>query len=358
MGKGRGIEESAPFLRTMIDRNLFLPSKVVNRARLLFDFLVRREKTKGLPLEIGVEIINVCNLRCIMCPYGEMVAKKTRPQKKMSFSLFKKIIDEIASFAELIYLHGLGEPLLHPQIFEFINYAKEKDIRVGISTNVMLLDKKRSKKLLDSGIDYLILAMDGATKETYEKIRVGGDFGRVEKNIKNFLKMKKERKKKPFVVIQFITMEENEKEIDLFLKKWQGKGADVVRIKPKISLKDKDKRGKAKITPYCFHIFRQLNINSDGTVVPCCEDVHGRYPLGNVKKSSLKELWNSEKMQILRKKNFQNKRQEINICKTCLYPQPTTLETVGVMIFDHLTVKKILPRIENLARERLGALYG
>lgn len=342
----------------MIDKNTISPQKIVNRAKLLFAFLAGREKTGGLPLEIGIEVTNVCNLRCLMCPYSEMVSKKTRLQRRMSYALFKKIIDEIASFAELIYLHGLGEPLLHPQIFKFINYAKEMDIRVGISTNAMLLDKKRSKKLLDSGIDYVILAMDGATKETYEKIRVGGNFEQVEANIKNFLQMKKERKKKPFVVIQFIAMPENEKEADLFLTRWQGKEADVVRIKPKIALKDKDKKDRAKNVPYCFHVFRQLNIYSDGTVIPCCEDVHGRYPLGNVKKESLKELWNSSKMQNLRKKNFQKKKHEINICKTCLYPQPTILEAIGVMVFDHLTVKKILPRIENMARERLGALYG
>ncbi len=342
----------------IVDQNTFLPSKIKNRLILLFNFLTKKEKTKGLPLEIGIEIINVCNLACIMCPYSEMITKKTRPQRKMSFSLFKKVINEIAPFAELIYLHGLGEPLLHPQIFEFIDYAKKKGLRVGISTNATVLDKQKNIRLLDKKIDYLILAIDGATKETYEKIRVGGNFEQVEENIKNFLQLKNERKRKLFTVIQFITMEENEKEVDLFLKKWQGKGADVVRVKPKIALRDEDKKGRVKITPYCFHIFRQLNIYSDGTVISCCEDVHGRYPLGNVKKDNLKKLWNSQKMQNMRKKNFQNKRSQINICKTCLYPQPTIWEAIGVMVFDHLTVKKILPRVENWARERLGALYG
>ena len=331
---------------------------ILNRKNLLFSFLTRRETTKGLPLEVGIELTNNCNLSCIMCPYKEMVTKKTRPQGKMSGSLFKKIIDEIAPFAELIYLHGLGEPLLHPKIFEFIKYAKKKGLRVGISTNVMLLDKTKSRKLLDSGIDYVILAMDGATKETYEKIRVGGKFEQVEQNIRQFLQLKKERERKPFTVIQFITMEENEKEIDLFSKKWQGKGADVARIKPKIALKDEDKKGKVKVTPYCFHIFRNLNIYWNGTVVPCCEDVHGRYLLGNIKKTSLRELWNGKKMQNLRKKNFQKKREQIKICRTCLYPQPTISQAIGILAIDHLTLKKILPRIENLARERLGALYG
>jgi len=89
---------------------------------------------------------------------------------KMEFSLFQKIIDEIAPFADLVYLHGLGEPFLHPDIFEFVEYAKSKRIRVGLSTNALLLDKTRSKKLLDSGIDCVILAVDGVTEETCERI--------------------------------------------------------------------------------------------------------------------------------------------------------------------------------------------
>lgn len=336
----------------LIEANTFLPRRVINRMRLLRDCLLRKEKTRGLPLEVGIEVINVCNLRCLMCPYGMSVAKKTRSKRKMSWGLYRKIIDEIAPWVELVYLHGLGEPLIHPQIFKFINYAKEKGVGVGISTNAMLLDRKRAEDLLDSGIDYVILAMDGATKKTYEKIRRGGDFEKVEKNIEDFLRIKRKRKNSPFVVFQFITMAENEKEVELFVKKWKGKGADVVRIKPKIALKKSDKKKRKRGIPFCFHIFRQLNIYSDGKVVPCCEDVLGEYTLGNVKDESLKSLWNSEKMELLRKKIFQGKSQEIDICRTCFYPQPSLLEAIGVMFFDHLTVKKILPRIERIRQKK------
>ena len=117
------------FGANVIDKNTFSPKKIANRLRLLRDFLGRKEKTKGLPLEIGIEITNICNFACIMCPYQDMVKKKIRRQGKMSFSLFKKIVDEISSFAELIYLHGLGEPLLHPQLFKFIGHAKSKGLR-------------------------------------------------------------------------------------------------------------------------------------------------------------------------------------------------------------------------------------
>ncbi len=349
----------------MIDKNTFLPGKVANRARLLMDFLTKKEKTGGLPLEIGIEVINQCNLRCIMCSYSEMVSEKIRPIGKMSFFLFKKIIDEIAPFAELVYLHGLGESLLHSQIFEFIEYTKKKGIRTGISTNATLLDKEKSRMLLKTGIDYVIFAIDGATKKTYERIRVGSNLEKVEKNVKQFLRLKDLLKTKvirrvgkgPFTVIQYVTMKENEHEVDLFLKKWKGKGADVIRIKPKIALRDNDKKRQKKATPYCFHIFRMLNLLWDGTVVACCEDFHGHYGLGNVKKTSLKKLWNSKKMRDLRRINFEGQRKKINICRQCFQPQPTILQATGSLILDHLTLKKILPRVENFVREKIDLPY-
>ncbi|OGD53074.1 hypothetical protein A3J78_01420 [Candidatus Beckwithbacteria bacterium RBG_13_35_6] len=331
----------------MIDKNTFLLPKTLNRAKLLYDFLTNKEKTKGLPLEIGIELTNKCNLNCIMCPHQEMIKLNLRPLGVMEFSLFKKIIDEISSFAELVYLHGLGEPLLHPHIFKFINYAKSKDLRVGISTNATLLNKDKSKKLLKTNLDYLIFALDGATKKTYELIRVGSSFVKVETNIKTFLKLKNKSKNKPFVVMQFITMPENEKEAKPFFKKWRNiRGVDAVRIKAKIALKTDEKRVKDRATPYCFHIFRQLNIFYNGTVMACCEDVHAQYPLGNAAKHSLKDIWNNKSMQYLRQINFKGQREKVSICQNCSYPQPSKMQSIGTLLLDHLTVKKILPKLE------------
>jgi len=330
----------------MIDKNTLLSVKIVNRMRLLRDFLGRKDKTAGLPIEVGIEIINVCNLRCIMCPYEEMVKDKIRSQGKMSFPLFKKVIKQIAPSAEIIYLHGMGEPFLHPQLFKFINFAKTNNLRVGLSTNATLVDQTKAKQLLDTKLDYLIFAVDGATKATYEKIRVGASLEKVDANIRQFLKLKRKSKNKPFVVIQFISMDENEKEAAIFRKKWRQEGVNIVRIKPKMALKKSDKNNNVEKKPYCFHIFRQLNIFHDGTVLPCCEDVHGLYPLGNLKKQSLNEIWNGAKMMKLRKINFQNQQNQISLCKNCEYFQPTIPQAIGALALNHFAFKKILPHLE------------
>lgn len=325
--------------------------KFFNRIKLTASYFLGRSEVWGMPVEASIEVTTRCNLACTMCP-RQLI---NRPLQEMEFSLFKKIINEMKDFAELVYLHGLGEPLLCSQLFKFLKYAKSQKLRVGISTNATLLDRAQSEKLLDSGLDYLILALDGATKKTYEQIRVGGNFVKVETNIKNFLAMKKRRKKSPFTVIQFIAMKENEKEVDLFLEKWRHSGAEVVRVKPVVDFFGQRKPKMTNAPSRCFYPYRMINIYFDGTVVPCCEDNFGNYALGNIKEKSLREIWNGPKIQLLRRKLAVRKREEIFLCRSCRYPQPSTWGILGVTLFDNLKVKKILPFLERLPvfRERM-----
>jgi len=332
----------------------------INRLKLMLSYLRKRPKVNGLPVEIGIEITTACNMDCSMCPRQDAIESGKRTLGFMNRNLFKKIINEIKDFAEIIYLHGLGEPILHPEFFDFLRLAKKAKLHVGISTNGMTLDRETAEKILMSNLDYLIFGLDAVKPETYQKVRKGGDFEKVKENIENFLKLKKEKRlKNPFVVIQFIEQETNRGEVKEFLNYWQKKEADVIRIKPVIALKKEDKKKvekKEKFRP-CFHVFRQLNIFWDGTVVPCCEDCYGDYPLGNVRDKSLKEIWNSQKMETLRRATLFSQREKTPLCKNCSYPQPTTLQAIGVLAINHLTVKKLLPRIETLFRKRSKILY-
>ncbi len=318
--------------------------KLFNRTKLAASYLLKRSKAWGLPVEVSIEITTHCNLACIMCP-RQLI---NRPLEEMKFPLFKKIIKEMKGSAELIYLHGLGEPLLCAHFFKFLKYAKSQKLAVGISTNATLLNPKKSKKLLDLGIDYIIFAIDAATKKTYEKIRVGGDFVKVKKNVQDFLKMKKTRKNPPFIVIQFITMKENQHEANLFLKDWRHSGADVVRVKPVVDFFSKKKPKKTILSSRCFYPYRMINIYFDGTVVPCCVDNFSDHVLGNIQEQSLKEIWNSPQAQLLRRQLNAGKRKEITLCRQCHYPQPSSLGILGVTLFDNLKVKKILPFLERI----------
>lgn len=318
--------------------------KFLNRLKLLRDFYLKRTRVSGLPLELVIEVTNQCNLNCIMCVRQKM----SRPIGFMKMGLFEKIINEVASYMELVYLHGLGEPLFHPKIFEMTRYAKSKGLAVGLSTNATLLTKEKSKRLITSGLDYLIIALDAATPKTFEKVRGGKNFAEVVANVKNYLQLKKKAKAAPFTVIQFVKLGENEKEVGRFRKIWSNSGADVVRIKPVIDLlREGRKTGKLPGRP-CFYIWRQLNMISwDGKfVTPCCMDSDGDYPLGDVNRETIREIWNSPKMMALRRAQVTGEWQNLSLCQACTYPQPSLPSKIGSMILPDIAVKKILPYLE------------
>ena len=141
-------------------------------------------RVPGAPHLIWIEPTSTCNLNCIMCD------RKAVSQRKvgfMDFELFTKIVDEAASLGVLQIEMGLGgEPLLHPRLTNMIEYAKNKGLMVGFNTNANLLDEQKSRALLNSKLDSIIFSVDGASKETYEKIRLKGDYDIVTKNIKTF----------------------------------------------------------------------------------------------------------------------------------------------------------------------------
>lgn len=320
--------------------------KLTNRLKLLKDFYLKKEKVSGLPIELVIEATNLCNLNCIMCTRKNM----KRKVGFMKMELYKKIIDEVSEYMELIYLHGLGEPLFHPKIFEMIKYAKKKGLNVGISSNATILTKDKAKKLLLSGLDYLILALDATTPRTYAKVRGGKNFPSVLQNVRQYLALKKKSKKAPFTVLQFVKLEENKNEAKEFQNFWKNSGAEVVRVKPVIDLLQQDKSKKNMRRP-CFYIWRQLNMVSfDGKfLTPCCMDTDGEYPLGNVQKQSIREIWNSSPLIALRKMHANGKWKKIDLCKNCTYPQPSFYGKFGAMIVPDMQIKKVLPILERIS---------
>ncbi|VAX23702.1 hypothetical protein MNBD_NITROSPINAE02-1761 [hydrothermal vent metagenome] len=314
------------------------------------DFLKRRSHLSGLPVELGIEITNRCNLECPMCAREEM----TRPTGDMSLELLKKIIDEIEPFAEMVYLHGDGEPCLHKNIYEALAYVKKKGLKVGISTNATTLNENNAKMLIDSKIDYLIVALDGLSKETYEKIRVKGNFEKVVENVKNFLELKQKMRSKIFTAIQFIEMDENKHESKEFVEFWKAYNPNVIRIKPLVNLINRSKVAQFKMP--CFYLWRQTMIDWDGTVFPCCVDTNSDYSFGNIANESLAEIWNSKSIQNMREMHIQSRQNEIDMCNTCDMPQLNNLAILGASLMNGFKVKKILPYYENVSNLYRGAV--
>jgi len=291
----------------------------LNRENLIKSYIESKSISDGYPVELIIEPTNYCNLNCIMCPRDRM----KREIGMMNLSLFKKIIDESKNYVEFIYLHLFGEPLFHKDIFRMITYAKKAGINVGLSTNATILSKKNTFNLLNSKLHLLILSLDNPSKDTYDKIRVGGDYEKIEKNVIYFLNELEKFKYKPEVVIQMIDLECSRAEQNLFKNKFSKYSSIHVKIKGlcdwagQVEEINKLVGSKAPLgNSKCFEPWRALTIYWDGTVVPCCYDFDGAYILGNVRKSNIKEIWNGALMQEFRNSHLVDKSQ-LNLCKSC-----------------------------------------
>lgn len=324
--------------------------KYRNRLALVRHYLNNDTISSVGPPVIGIETTNRCNLKCTMCP---RTSKMTRPLGDMDFTVFKKIIDDGKKHLEFVWLQHYGEPLLTKDIFSMISYAKKNKIGVGISTNASFLTEINGEKLITAGLDHIIFAFDGATKETYEKVRVNANYETVRKNILKFLETKKRMRSDIFVVLQCIYMSATEKDIGKFKEMWDLPGVDTIRIRQVTHSIDRQKKEQSKFVNLrrnlpCYWLWKNPHIQWDGTVIPCCQDVNGEEAIGNVKEKQLAEVWNSEKMQELRKMLIEGRYDEVPICKGCNMYQPSLPEVVGSTFFSISQLNKLIPKAETI----------
>jgi radical SAM protein with 4Fe4S-binding SPASM domain len=280
------------------------------------------------PTYLWIEPTNICNLRCVMCPQS---SPKMGSQKKgmMDLNEFKKIVNEASSFVYEIELFFGGESLLHKDFFSMTKYAKSKGIRVVLHTNATLLDRKKAYQLLNSGVDVVSFSFDGYDKETYEKLRVNANFENTLNNITEFLNQKKVLKMKtPYTILQILespnvtSLDKAEQESkkkkflsnlnqrfdELFIARMHSWGGKISQIK--------EENSNLIYMPCRFPWF-SISIRWDGTVVPCCGDLFNEYTLGNTHDESLINIWNNDKMRLLRDKLANEKYRNIKLCQKC-----------------------------------------
>ena len=203
----------------------FTVRRIINVAKVVFSFyLSKYSKTPiqwGLPISISVEPTTSCNLRCPECPSGKR--EFTRPTGMLSESFFKKTINEL--YKDIFYLtfYFQGEPYLNPAFLEMVNYASSKNIYTSTSTNAHFLTDENARKTVESGLDRLIISIDGTTQQTYEQYRIGGDLKKVIEGTENIVKWKEKlHSKTPHVIFQFLVVRPNEhqiKDVEVLAKK-------------------------------------------------------------------------------------------------------------------------------------------
>lgn len=291
----------------------------------------------GYPISISFEPTTSCNLRCPECPSG--LREFTRPTGMLQKDFFKETIDDI--YKDLLYLifYFQGEPFLNPNFLEMVKYAHDKGIYTATSTNAHYLTDEKAKQTVESGLDRLIISIDGTTQDVYQQYRRGGKLDKVIAGARNIVKWKKELKSKtPFVFFQFLVVKPNEHQVEEIKQLAKEVGVDQVRFKTaqvydyendpnnlipeneKYSRYKKDKNGKIKIrsglSNHCWKLWHANVITWDGMVVPCCFDKDAMHRLGNLKTQSFKEIWNNDNYKQFRRE-ITTSRKNIDICANC-----------------------------------------
>jgi len=262
------------------------------------------------PDRVYIESTNYCNLKCIMCPTGLGVIR--RPKGYMDMKLYRAIVDEIGPLVSSAVLHSWGEPLMHPELFEMIRLGTRAGIRIETSTNITILNAERARAVLDAGLDVLYLALDGATKETYERVRVNAKWEKSLRHVEEFLELKRQMGAPTRVILQIIAMNETRADIEAFLERWRRPEVDQVNVKHLDTWGDQvdaisDHRIAGERVPMkrvpCPNLWYHGYIFWDGALASCERDYDVKTPLGNVRDGGVMKVWNGPAMQDLRRRH-------------------------------------------------------
>lgn len=289
----------------------------------LFDiyknFKGRKVEATALPTRMWVELSARCNLKCVMCPNKDM---EESTKGFLPWEVFKKTVDEASEFIFDMSLHHRGESLMHPEAAKMITYAAQKIRRTNLHTNGTLLSEEMSRSIVEAGLDRISFSFDGFVKEDYEKIRVGADFDLTVENIKNLLRIRNEANSKvPFVAIEVIELSESQVKNDnrdRFIEDFKALGLDELVVKkPHNWAGHLTTDFKKKTYAPCTFLWNALLVLYNGDVVPCAQDFFAKQVVGSVTQKSLKEIWNDEPIQTLRRALVEKRYQEYPACKNC-----------------------------------------
>lgn len=314
--------------------------KVWNAALVWLSFhtsrMLRHTYHLGRPISLSIEPTTACNLGCPECPSG--LKMFSRPTGQLRMPYYRQWIDEVAAHVVHLNLYFQGEPYLHGDFPELVSYARSRGIFVSTSTNAHFLSNDVARKTVESGLDRLIISIDGTTQSVYEQYRIHGRLDKVLEGAAAVMRWKRELKSsRPQVIFQFLVVAPNEHQVDDALALGESMGVDEVKLKTAqvydyvngnslipqhekysryVRLKDGTYRVKNTLDNHCWRMWSGCVITHDGLVVPCCFDKDATHRMGDLKEERLVRIWNGERYRAFRGALFKS-RGEIDICANC-----------------------------------------
>lgn len=340
-----------PMAEALLDLGL-LP-KLTNYMLAEKELAARATKVKAKPYWLVVDPSSACELECPFCPTGK--GKDTRPRELMDWERYKALMDELGPTLLHAEFCNWGEPLLNKQLPRMIRYAKKFGVETHLSSHFNRLDESVADRLIDSGLDWIIASVDGATQESYGRYRVGGDLRRVLANIERFAALKKKRGvRRPLIYWQFLVFRHNEREIEAARKLAASVGADSfgasaaaiplpewrpvgpgkkyypgrkqtgTLLRPELQKRAKERRLPACVWPWLGSV-----VNAGGTVSPCCAIEDEVQDYGRVGKGAKHaKIWNGPDYQAARVGPAAAKSRP-NACTTCTFAGEANIDIPG-----------------------------
>lgn len=289
-----------------------------------------------MPFSLSIEPTTACNLGCPECPSG--LKQFTRPTGKLDDDLHKRMLKELHRTVFYINYYFQGEPFLHPDFLTLIKDAKKHKIYTATSTNAHFIDAQKALDIVNSGLDRLIISIDGLTQKTYENYRVHGQLSKVIEGTRHLIEAKKQLgSKTPHLIFQFLAVKPNEHEIPEVFKLGKELGIDEVRIKSaqlyaykqgNPLMPDNEKYSRYTLQPdgtyrlkyktgnHCWRMWSSSVFTWDGKVVPCCFDKDAQHVLGTLENDSFRNIWNNPVYVSFRQAVLSG-RNNIDICQNC-----------------------------------------
>jgi radical SAM protein with 4Fe4S-binding SPASM domain len=288
------------------------------------------------PFTLSFEPTTKCNLSCPECPSG--LKSFTRPRGNALLQDYETVLEKVKDHLIFIYLYFQGEPFIHKDFAEMIRLAKKHHLYTITSTNAHYLTPAKCEETISSGLDRILISIDGSTQEVYEQYRKDGTLSKVIEGTKNLVAAKKRLKKtNPEIIFQMLVVKPNEHQIEEIYQLANELGVDKVVLKtaqiydfengsdliPTI-----DKYARYRITKsgkwviknelknQCWKLWHSAVSTWDGHLIPCCFDKDAQYKMGNLLEQDLDTIWNNEVYTNFRTSILKS-RKEIDICKNC-----------------------------------------
>jgi MoaA/NifB/PqqE/SkfB family radical SAM enzyme len=268
-----------------------------------------------LPEIVQIESTNICNAKCVFCPRDDM----ERRQGIMDMALYKRIMDECVDLGiEHVRMHNYGEPFVDRALVEKVRYAKQKGVpQVGMISNGSLITEAAARGMIEAGLDAINISVDASGKETFEKTRLGLKYDKVIANVERLLALRDAAgTARPKLILSFVRQNNSDDE-RAFIEHWRTR-ADKIHITDLHNWAGTLNR-QSDVNYPCYRPWLTFTALWDGRVSLCCADFDGRTILGDLRTSSIREIWNSETYRAVRREHLQSGGPDI--CRSCDLPK-------------------------------------